>query len=70
MSPRKASNLIRDFLTKNGLPFVRVSAQTVGFHDLARGDKVFVTVHGWQPSPKWEAVQVYAKTLGVIAQAR
>ena len=63
MSARKASNLLKDYLAKRGLAF-KVSARTVGFQDLARDSAVFVTVHGWNPSPLASEIKAFGKDNG------
>ena len=47
MTSREASKLIKQTCIEQKIPFAKVSAQTVSFSDLARGDRVFVTVFGW-----------------------
>jgi hypothetical protein len=68
MTPNEAKAVVRNFLTANNLPFVKLSARTVGFTDLARGECLFVTVHGWKPNPLWNDLKALAKENGFCIQ--
>ena len=48
MTPRQASKIIKEDLARRGIAFAKVSARTVGFVDLARDSKVFVSIEGMQ----------------------
>ncbi len=47
----KARNIILHKMAEINVS-CKVSAQTVGFSDLARGSSVFVTLHGWAGTPE------------------
>ena len=51
-TPGQAKKIVAEALARLGLPIHRLSAKTVGFTDLARGSKLFVTIHGWKPDPR------------------
>lgn len=70
MTAREAAQKVKQFLQRGGLHFERVSGSTVSFSDLGRCSKVFVTVHGWRPSPEWDDVEEFARSIGCIAQAK
>jgi hypothetical protein len=55
-----AKKIIKEVLEKEGLTYTRLTARTVSFSDLGRGDIVFVTIHGWQPNPKWNIIKKIA----------
>ncbi len=48
MTAREASKIIRQELEAQKIPFSTVSAKTISFSDLARGERIFVTVTGWE----------------------
>lgn len=68
MTPTKAKKIMREFLDKQGLPYEKLTARTVNFSDLARCQRVFVYIHGWQPSPRWSDVKEYAALNGFCVQ--
>lgn len=47
MHTSEAKRIIKAELVNRGLPFSKVSAKTVSFSDLARGESVFVSVKDW-----------------------
>lgn len=65
----KAKGLVSAFLDEHGLQYARLSAKTVGFADLARGEAIFVCVHGWTPSPKWSELKQLARENGFFVEA-
>ena len=69
MSPNEAKAIIKGFLTKEKLPFTKLTARTVGFSDLARASCVFVTIHGWKPHSKWVALERLAIENGFCVEA-
>ena len=60
----EAKKIIKGKLDADKLPYTKLTARTVGFQDLARGDCVFVKVHGWQPSPAWSDLEALARSNG------
>jgi len=42
----------------------RLSARTVEFTDLARGEIIFVTVPGWQIDPRWVDLEHAERSYG------
>jgi hypothetical protein len=56
---QKAKSLVKVWLKANGFDN-RVTGKTVSFQDLARTDKIFVTVHGWTPNDRWVDLLVLA----------
>lgn len=54
MTPHKAKAIIRQKLRMLNLPPYYLTARTVSFSDLARGNKVWVAIHNWKPNPKWD----------------
>ncbi len=69
MNPIIAKRILTIFLKTNHLPYIRLTAEAVDFSDLARGEAVFVTIHGWQPSPRWQEVADFAKESGFMVEA-
>ena len=53
----KAKKVIKAVLDKHDLPYTKLTGRTVGFADLARTTCIFVTVHGWRPSPMWSELE-------------
>jgi hypothetical protein len=53
----QAKAFIRWALEERDIPFTKLTARTVGFHDLARGESVFVKIHGWKGSTLWEELR-------------
>jgi len=68
MTNPQAKKLVREFLDKHNLPYTKVTARTVSFQDLARDSCIFVTVHGWQPSPLWNEMAALAHQGGFCVQ--
>ncbi len=69
ITPRRAANLIKVKLLSMGF-HNRVSAKTVGFSDLARTSAIFVTVHDWQPNPKFSELKEVAKKNGFFVEGK
>jgi len=69
VTPNQAKKLLKGELERLQLPFTKLTAKTVGFQDLARDSKVFVTVHGWQANPAWEGLESFAKQNGFCVSA-
>ena len=63
MTASKAKKIIREKLNQLGLQY-RLTAKTVSFSDLARGDCIFVKIHGWKPNPLWDELDKTAKQNG------
>lgn len=68
MSPSEAKKLVADRLRRLGIEYTRLSAKTIGFSDLARGDGLFVTIHGWKPNPAADEIKKMAKENGFFVQ--
>ncbi len=64
MNTREAKRLISTELNERGLSYDKLTARTVSFTDLARGQAVFVTVHGWKPDPASGELKRLAKESG------
>jgi hypothetical protein len=60
LTPAACKLIVREFLDERRLPYERLSARTIDFSDLARARVIFVSVHGWQPSPAWEELRALA----------
>jgi hypothetical protein len=58
MTAREASRLTKQVCVDLNIPHTKISAKTIGFSDLGRGERVFVTVHGWERG--YEAPARYA----------
>lgn len=63
ITAREASKLIKRELQAQGIPFTSVSAKTVSFSDLARGERIYVTVKGWENG--YESPSRYAFIAGI-----
>lgn len=59
-----AKKIIARALEERQLSFTKLTARTINFSDLARGDCVFVAIHGWQPNPAWDDLKTLAKSNG------
>jgi hypothetical protein len=68
MTNSGAKKVIAEKLNSLGLPAYKLTAKTISFMDLARGSKLFVKIHGWQPSPLWDELQKVAKDNGFLIQ--
>ena len=64
LTPRSAKKLIKGELDKRLLPYTKLSARTISFEDLARGNCVFVKIHGWKPSHAWDELSAVAVANG------
>ena len=60
----QAKNIIKNELNKRELPYNKLTARTIGFSDLLRGDCIFVKIHGWNPNPQWDELKNIAKENG------
>ena len=47
MTTPQAKKLVKALLDEKGIPYDKLQARTVGFADLARDEKLFVTIKGW-----------------------
>lgn len=66
VTPSSAKKAVKESLGRNGITFSKLSAKTVSFEDLARGSRIFVTVHGLTlPDPRLSAVATDSKNAGV-----
>lgn len=65
----KAKSLVKMWLKANHSDN-RVTGKTVSFMDLARVEKIVVTVHGWTPGPKWYDLQVLAHGYNFLVEAK
>jgi hypothetical protein len=64
MTPNAAKKIIRAELEARKLPYTKLTAKTIGFVDLARDSKIFVSIHGWKPNPAWDELQRVAHSNG------
>jgi hypothetical protein len=64
MTPNAAKKIIRAELEARKLPYTKLTARSIGFVDLARGNCIFVSIHGWQPNPAWDELQNVARSKG------
>lgn len=64
MNTKQAKIIIENFLLENNLSYIKLTAKTISFSDLARCDTIFVKIHGWNPDPKWSDLQKIAKQNG------
>ena len=64
MTHSRAKKIIAKFLDERKLFYVKLTAKKVGFTDLARGDVIFVTIHGWRPNPATADVTKLARENG------
>jgi hypothetical protein len=68
-----AKRIIKNELTNWNVSHSRLSAQTVSFSDLARGSRIFVTIHGVvdnQPSDVWKYIENVARGNGFSIEVR
>jgi len=68
VTTHRAKKLLKQFLVEHGLPHSRLTAKTVSFSGFGYGDRVSVTVHGWTPDPRWDAVEQFAREHGFSAR--
>jgi hypothetical protein len=66
MTPQTAKKLVKAFLDTEGLAYTKLTVRTVDFTDLGRDKKMVLTVHGWQPNPKWDAVRAIGTLSGFL----
>lgn len=64
MTTHEAKKVLKQYLDAEGLSYTKLTAKTVSFSDLARCSKIFVTVHGWKPSPAASGVKAQASANG------
>jgi hypothetical protein len=71
MTPLQAKKIAEQALILHGWSFTKLTAKTVSFSDLARGQAIFVTVKGLRDvnpdshldkQTRWAAVKAIAKT--------
>jgi hypothetical protein len=60
MTTHQAKKIIRALLDREQLPYRTLTARTISFADLARESCIFVAIHGWVLSEKWEIVRAEA----------
>ena len=69
----EAKRLVKQALSDRRLSFTRLTARTIDFTDLARCQRVFVTVHGWQwtrqSKPQWAEIKLMAGEHGFNVEA-
>lgn len=65
ITTHQAKRVVREALERYGLGYTKLTARTVSFTDLARGEALVVTIHGWGPSPDHELVRQAARAQGV-----
>lgn len=71
ISSRKAANLMKKFLTKEGIPFTKVKGSTTSFSGLGYGTGVFATIDGWKPDKvNADKAKAFARKNGFIASFR
>jgi hypothetical protein len=63
ITPREASKMLKKRIEELGL-HNPVSAKTISFQDLAGTSEIFVTVHGWKPSPVARELKEFASNHG------
>ncbi len=70
LTPSKAKRLLSNELQRLGLNtnYTVLSSRTVSFVDLARGQTIFVRVHGWKPNPLWSQLEAFAKANGFLIE--
>lgn len=66
ITPNKAKSIVKKALDERGFPYTRLTARTIGFSDLARDTKMFVTIHGWVGNPRFEEIRSIARQNGFI----
>jgi hypothetical protein len=69
MTPNEAKKIIKAELERLLLPFTTLTARTVGFSDLGRGSRIFVTIHGWHPNPAMQNLKDIGKVNGFSVEA-
>ena len=60
MKPKEAKTIVEKFLQDNNVEYLKTTAKTVSFEDLARGECIFVTVYNAAPGMYWLDVQKLA----------
>jgi hypothetical protein len=68
-STKEAKEIVRLWLRDNNFPALKLSAKTVDFSDLARGSRVFVTVHGWKSNKGWGKLRLTARANGFCVES-
>lgn len=67
MGPSEAKRMVRDSLNRHHISYIKLTARTVSFEDLARSSAIFVKVHGTRyPEPDLKLVKKDLKGTGVL----
>ena len=69
MTPSEAKKIIRAELDKYKIADVGLSARTVSFQDLARGQAVFVKLKNWKPNPLFNELKAIAHKNGFCVES-
>ena len=70
MTPAKAKKIVKRFLDENKLTYDKITAKTIGFSDLARCSRVFVTIHNMQPNTSWKDLTEVSRDNGFYVDFR
>lgn len=63
-TPAFAKKIVQQKLSALKLPAYKLTARTIGFSDLARGQRVFVKIHGWKPDARARELEKVAMAHG------
>ncbi len=64
----EAKKIIENELIRLKLPYTKLTARTINFHDLARGSAIFVKIWGWEPNPLFFELKKLASENGFILE--
>jgi hypothetical protein len=70
ITTHQAKKIIKEALDQEGLPYIKLTARTVDFTDLARVRYIFVRVHGWEPNPAGSVLKQLAVDNGFRVEFR
>jgi len=70
LTPAKAKKIVKRFLDENKLTYDKITAKTIGFSDLARCSRVFVTIHNMQPNTSWKDLTEVSRDNGFYVDFR
>jgi len=58
MTPNEAKQILKKILDEKEMPYTKLTSRRVNFSDLARGEAIFVRIHGWTVTPKWHEIKI------------
>ncbi len=63
MNTNQAKKIVAGVLQEHGFSN-KLTARTISFTDLARGNKIFIKIHDWKPNSVWDEIKKKAGEYG------